>query len=50
MVSTKLGPSGFTLSPEEASGMEVAMIQRQMEGEWGGAGLGGNFSGIAYFI
>ncbi|GMI04721.1 hypothetical protein TrRE_jg4413 [Triparma retinervis] len=30
-VSTKLGPSGFTLSPEEASGLEVAMIQRQME-------------------
>ncbi|GMI16007.1 hypothetical protein TrLO_g2073 [Triparma laevis f. longispina] len=35
LVSTKLGPSGFTLSPEEASGMEVAMIQRQMEEKMG---------------
>ena len=50
MVSTKLGPSGFTLSPEEASGLEVAMIQRQMEGEFvGGWGRCVNSVGVTSY-
>jgi len=56
-VSTRLGPSGLTLAPDELAGLEVAMLERQMEEKmpsplkfWGKVnGSGGDYL-IAYSI